>query len=78
MAMTEKKRKTDYAWKQKNLITVGCKLYRDDAAELKAYAAAQGKSVNELLRGFVSDCLGRPLERRDKTPEQPEPETLED
>lgn len=65
MPMTDKKRATDAAWKKRNLITVGCKLYRQDAEEFKAYAAAQGESVQSLLRGFVASCLGRPLERRD-------------
>lgn len=63
MPMTEKKRKTDQAWKKKNLLTVGCKLYRGDAEKFKAYAAKNGKSVQELLREFVASCIG-PLEKR--------------
>ena len=80
MAMTERKRKTDAAWKKANKDRLGVTMYKSDADAFREYAAAQGKSVNELFRGFVSDCLGRPLERRDKAqePEQPEPETLED
>ena len=78
MAMTEKKRKTDAAWKRRNISPLTCKVYKADAEEFKAYAAAQGKSVNELLRGFVSDCLGRPLERRDKAQGQEQPEQLEE
>lgn len=61
--MTDKKRKTDAAWKKKNKQIVGCNLYRSDAEKFKKYAAEHGKSVQELLREFVASCIG-PLERR--------------
>ena len=64
MAMTSKKRATDYAWQQRNKKTVTCKLYIQDADDFAAYAAARGKSVNELLKEYISECLGRPLEKR--------------
>lgn len=64
MPKSEKARISDARWKQKNLLVVGCKLYRGDAQAFKDYAAAQGRSVNDLLREYVAQCLGRPLERR--------------
>lgn len=64
MPKSEKARASDARWKQKNRITVGCTLYRGDAAALKEYAAARGQTVNELFREYVAACLGRPLERR--------------
>lgn len=64
MPMTDKKRKTDAAWKKRNLITIGCKLYRNDAEKFRTYAEAQGQSVQSLLRAYVAQCIG-PLERRD-------------
>jgi len=64
MAMTSKKRATDYKWQIENKKTVSCKLYIKDADDFAAYAAARGKSVNELLREYISECLGRPLEKR--------------
>lgn len=69
MPKSEKARISDGRWKQKNLLVVGCKLYRGDAEAFKAYAAAQGRSVNELLREYVAACLGRPLERRTPPPD---------
>ena len=71
MPMTDKKRKTDAAWKQKNIKTVACRLYRADAA----YAAAQGRSMNDLLREYVAQCLGRPLERRTAAEDEADAET---
>lgn len=64
MPMTDKKRKADTAWKTKNLKTIACRVYRADAVAFQEYAAAHGRSVNDLLREYVAQCLGRPLERR--------------
>ena len=64
MAMTEKKKKTDYEWKRANKSTISCTMYRADVEAFKAYAAGRGKSVNELLKEYISECLGRPLEKR--------------
>ena len=70
MPKSQKARASDAKWKQKNRITVGCTLYRGDAAALKEYAAARGRTVNDLFREYVAACLGRPLERRIEEQEQ--------
>lgn len=70
MAISEKKRKADTAWKTKNLKTIGCRVYRTDAEAFQEYAEEQGKSVNELLREYVAQCIGRPLERRSEAQEE--------
>lgn len=75
MPMTDKKRKSDAAWKQKNIKTVACRLYRADAEAFREYASAQGRSVNDLLREYVAQCLGRPLERRSVSQEELDAET---
>ena len=64
MPASEKKRKADTAWKTKNLKTLACRVYRADAVAFQEYADTQGRSVNDLLREYVAQCLGRPLERR--------------
>lgn len=74
MAMTDKKRATDAAWKKANKSHLGCTVYKADAEAFREYAAAQKKSVNELFRGYVAACLGRPLERRDGRAEETETE----
>lgn len=70
MPMTDKKRKTDAAWKKKNMKIIGCNLYRNDAEKFKKYAESHGKSVQELLREFVAACIG-PLERRTAADDEP-------
>lgn len=72
MPKSAKARISDGRWKQKNLLVVGCKLYRGDAEAFKEYAAAQGRSINEILREYIASCLGRPLERRTKGDAPPE------
>lgn len=64
MAMTEKKRITDRDWKKKNKKALTCIVYRADADAFAEYAAARGKSINELLKEYIAACLGRPLEKR--------------
>ena len=68
--MTDRKRKTDAAWKKANRASITCTMYKGDVQAFKAYAAERGKSVNELLREYVATCLGRPLERRTGEQEQ--------
>lgn len=67
MPRSEKKRATDAKWKKANRASITCTMYKNDVEAFKAYAASQGKSVNELLREYVAACLGRPLERRADT-----------
>lgn len=70
--MTDKKRKTDAAWKQKNIKTVACRLYRTDAEAFEIFCKENGKSVNSALREYVAQCIGRPLERRTESKSEDE------
>ena len=74
MPMTEKKRKTDSAWQMKNYKRIGAKLYKKDAEAFENFCKERGKSVNSVLRDFVADCIGRPLERRTEKAEERPPE----
>ena len=73
--MTDKKRQTDAAWQMKNYKRIGAKLYKSDAEAFENYCKGLGKSVNSVIKDFVADCIGRPLERRTEKPkEQPQKE----
>ena len=63
MAMTEKKRITDYEWKRRNKKTLTCVVFKDDAEKFAAYCAGRGQSVNECLKEYIASCIG-PLEKR--------------
>lgn len=66
MPVSDSRRTANQKWKQKNKVTVSCTLYKADAEEFKAIVKAQGKTVNEILSGFVAEVLGRPLEKRNQ------------
>ncbi len=70
MAMTDKKRRTDAAWQKKNYKRLGVKLYKGDAEAFEEYCKNNNMSVNAALRKYISNCLGRPLERRSEESEQ--------
>lgn len=61
MAMTDAKRKTDYAWQKKNYKRLGVKLYKEDAEAFENYCKENGLSVNAALRECVAERIGRPL-----------------
>ena len=70
MPMTEKKRRTDAAWKRKTKKRLGVTLYKGDAEAFEEYCAARGLSVNAALREYVAACIGRPLEKRTRGEDQ--------
>ena len=72
MAMTDKKRATDGAWQKKNYKRLGVKLYKEDAEAFEEYCQKNNTSVNAAFREYVSQCLGRPLEKRSREKEKGE------
>lgn len=51
------KRKANDKWDHENMITLGCKVFKADAAAFKEYAAQQKKTANALLKEYVYSCL---------------------
>ena len=39
------------------MTTLGCKVKRTEAAAFKAYAQAQGKTSNTILKEYVQECI---------------------
>ena len=44
------------------MTTLGCKIKRDQAAAFKAYCENQGSTSNTVLKDFVLECIGEPVE----------------
>ncbi len=68
MPVSEKKRKSNQAWDDKNMKHLVCKVRTETAEAFKAYAAERGTSVHALLKGYVDRCLSEDAaekERRD-------------
>ena len=57
MPVSEKKRKSNLAWDQKNMKHLVCNVRIETAEAFKAYAAERGTSVHALLKGYVDRCL---------------------
>lgn len=77
MAMTDAKRKTDNAWQRKNYKRLGVKLYKEDAEAFEEYCKRNNISVNAALRGYVAQCLERPLTIRSEAAGEEEKEEQE-
>ncbi len=71
MAMSEKQKKAHNEWQRKNYKRVGAKLYKGDAEAFEEYCKKNNTSVNAVLKAYISQCIGRPLEKRG---EETEPE----
>lgn len=51
------KRQANNRWDKQNMITLGCKVMREDAEAFKAYASNQGKTANTILKEYVLKCI---------------------
>ncbi|MBE5721849.1 MAG: hypothetical protein EGR31_00210 [Clostridium sp.] len=51
------KRAANDRWDKENMITLGCKIKREDATIFKEYAQTQDKTANTLLKEFVYKCI---------------------
>lgn len=58
MAPSESQKRASLKWDKENMITLGCKIKRDQAAKFKAYCFDQGKTSNTMLKEFVLSCIG--------------------
>lgn len=58
MAPSESQKRASLKWDKENMITLGCKIKRGQAAKFKAYCADQGKTSNTMLKEYVLSCIG--------------------
>jgi len=54
----ESKRRANIKWDKENMITLGCRVKRDEAEAFKEYAKRNGKTSNAVLKEYVLDCIG--------------------
>ena len=57
MTISEAKKKSNAKWDKENMITLGCKVKRDQAERFKRYAASKGTTANTLLKDYVLSCI---------------------
>ena len=54
------KRRANDKWDRENMVTIACKLRKEDADAFREYARQNGKAVNTLLKSYVFRCIGKP------------------
>lgn len=57
MALSQARKNANAKWDKENMTTLGCKVKRTEAAAFKAYAQAQGKTSNTILKEYVQECI---------------------
>jgi hypothetical protein len=57
MSVSEAQKKANRQWDKENMITLGCKVKREQAEKFKKYAANNGKTANALLKDFVLEKI---------------------
>lgn len=61
MAVSEKKKVSNARWDSVNMLTLGCRVKKEQAEAFeafKAYCAIQGRNSNAVLRDYVLGCIG--------------------
>lgn len=53
------KRRANDKWDKENMVTIACKLRKEDAEAFRAFASQEGKAVNTLLKNYVFSCIGK-------------------
>ena len=62
MALSESRKKANAKWDKENMITLGCRVKREEAAAFKEYAKEQGKTANTVLKEYVYECIDKEKE----------------
>ena len=59
MPISESKKKANIKWDKENMMTLGCRLKKQDGIAFKDYAAQLGKTSNTLIKEFVMGCIAK-------------------
>lgn len=57
VAVSEAQKKSRDKWDKANMITLGCKVKKEQAEKFKEYAKKMGVTSNTLLKEFVLKCI---------------------
>lgn len=58
LAPSESQKRASLKWDKENMIVLGCKVKRSQAAAFKAQCEAQGKKSNAVLKDYVLSYIG--------------------
>lgn len=61
MAVSEARKNANTKWDKEHMITLGCRVKKEEAEAFKQYAKKQDKTSNAVLKEYVYKCI-----RKDK------------
>lgn len=57
MPPSEAQKKAANKYNKEHMLTLGCKVKKEDALAFKEYSAKQGKTANTMLKDYVIRCI---------------------
>ena len=57
MSVSEKKKASNAKWDRANMLTLGCRIRKEQAAAFKDVCAAAGTTANTALKDYVMECI---------------------
>ena len=57
MAVSEAQKRASNKYNKEHMLTLGCKVKKEEAEKFKEYAREKGKTTNTILREYVIDCI---------------------
>lgn len=58
--ISEKKKATNYKWDRENMTTLGVRVRRDYAEQIKQKAADEGTTINAILKAALDAFMDAP------------------
>ena len=63
MAISDSRRAANLKWDKEHMMTLGCKVKKEEAIKFKEYAAKKNKTTNTVLKEYVLKCIDETMER---------------
>ncbi|MBO5449287.1 MAG: hypothetical protein J5994_08150 [Ruminococcus sp.] len=59
MAITEAHKKGNKKWDSENMLTISCRLRKEQVMKFRSIAEKQGQTANQMIKQFVLDTIER-------------------
>ena len=59
MPVSEAQKKASAEYQRKNIVSLACRVRKEQAEQFKEYCDGNGKTTNAVLKEFVLSCIGQ-------------------
>ena len=66
MTVSNSKREANDKWDKENMLTLGCRVRKDEAEIFKKYCKRQNTKPNTILKDYVNSCIEKEIEFEEK------------